>query len=164
MVEYPARSAGGRLSRFDNAVAEFLAVAKVAVTAPRWRSMTHGDYAEARMTVVAPGTRLRGRIVLTGHRVRIPPKYGFSLIFRNQRVLALDVNPARGHRNLLVPANVGGTHWQRWPHMEAEVDDRQLPFTVWLGEFLRIANVTCDFRVLSPPQGVQLDLSKWPRT
>jgi hypothetical protein len=152
------------LSRFDDVVAEFLAAEKVAITAPRWRSVTHGDYAEARMTVVVSGARLRGRIVLTGHRVRIPPKYGLALIFRNERVLGLDVNPARGHRNLLKPTSVGGTHWQRWPHMEAEADDRNLSFTVWLGEFLRIANVTCKFRVLSPPQGVQLDLSKWPRS
>ena len=152
------------MSRFDEAVTEFLAIEKVAATVPRWRSMTHGDYAEARMTVVVPGTRFRGRIILTGHRVRVPPKYGFALIFRNERVLGLDVNPGRGHRNLLVPAKVGGTHWQRWPHMEAETDDRNHPFTVWLSEFLRMANVTCNFRVLSPPQGVQLDLSKWPRS
>jgi hypothetical protein len=79
-------------------------------------------------------------------------------------ILALDVNPGRTHRNLLAPATVGSTHWQRWPHMEAEADDRNLPFTTWLAEFLRMANVTCKFRVPSPPQGVQLDLSKWPRS
>jgi hypothetical protein len=160
----PAKSAGVRLPRFDDVVAEFVAAEKVALTAPRWRSMSHGDYAEAKMTVAVPATRLRGRIILTGHRVRVPPKYCLSLIFRNERVLALDVNPARGHRNLLIPAKVGCTHWQRWPHMEAEADDRNQPFTVWLGEFLRVANVTCKFRVLSPPQGVQLDFSRWPRS
>jgi hypothetical protein len=87
----------------------------------------------------------------------MPPKYSFSMIYRNERVLGLDVNPARIHRNLLVPAKVGGTHWQSWPNMEAEADYREQGFAMWLHEFLRRANVVTKFGVLSPPRGVQLD-------
>jgi hypothetical protein len=153
------------MATFDELVREFLLKDKVALHAPRWRSTAHSDYAEAAMLVASHDSRLmRGRIVLAAHKVRQPPKYCLSLIFRNERVLALDVNPARIHRNLLPRAKVGGTHWQQWPAMEAVADPRERPFNQWLHEFLVRANVLCRFRVLSPPQGVQLDLSKWPRT
>jgi hypothetical protein len=155
---------GRYLASFEEMVGAFLRAEKDVLYAPRWRSRTHGDYAEAVMPVAVADSRLlRGRVILAAHRVRQPPKYCFSVVFRNERVLALDVNPARIHRNLLVPAKVGSTHWQRWPYMEADADDRELPFNRWLNEFLRRANVKSRFPILSPPQGVQLDLAKWPR-
>lgn len=89
---------------------------------------------------------------------RQPRKCSFSLIFRGQRVFALDVNPAITHRNLLTRERVSGTHWQRWPHMDAVLDQRQLAFQLWLDEFLRRSNVVCRHRVPPPPQGVQLEL------
>lgn len=150
------------MASFDDLVREFLRLDKDALHAPRWRFGAHGDYAEASILVASRDSRLtRGKIVLTAHRLRQPPKYGFALIFRNERVLGLDVNPARIHRNLLVPAKIGGTHWQQWPVMEAEPDHRERPFNQWLHEFLVRTNVRCRFRVSSPPQGVQLELSKW---
>jgi hypothetical protein len=150
---------------FDDLAAEFLARHKIASNRPRWRSSQHPDYAEAAMVVAVPDTRIfRGRVTLIAHRVRDPAKYSFSLLFRSERILALDVNPARFHRNLLLPAKIGGTHWQRWPTMEAEPDGRDQRFSLWLQDFLRRANVSTKFGVLSPPRGVQLELSRqWRR-
>jgi hypothetical protein len=150
------------MATFDELVREFLLRDKVALHAPRWRFQAHSDYAEAAMSIAAPDSRLlRGRILLTAHRLKRPPKYGLALLFRNERILALDVNPARFHRNLLLPGSVGGTHWHDWPSMDAVEDGRDLPFNQWLHEFLLRTNVRCKFRVASPPQGVQLELSKW---
>lgn len=147
------------LQKFEELVAEFLARKKAAVRAPRWRIQHHPDYAALSIPVMADDApHLRGRVVVTAHRLMMPPKYCFSLLFRRERVLALDVNPRRSHRNLLVRASVSVTHWQRWPDMEAEPDDRDLPFRVWLHTFLVSANVICNFRVSSPPRGEQLEL------
>jgi hypothetical protein len=146
---------------FDDLVREFLRLDKVALHAPRWRSGAHPDYSEASMKVAGINSGLRGRIILAAHIVRYPPKYGFALVFRNERVLGLDVNPARIHRNLLVRTKVGGTHWQQWPTMEAEAVHQERPFNQWLHEFLVRANVSCRFKVSPPPHGVQLEFSKW---
>lgn len=144
------------LDYFDTLVAEFLATEKVAPRRPRWGTAQHRDYAEARLRIGLPERRaLSGIIVLAAHRVVWPPKYCFSLIFRGERILALDVNPARSHRNLLAPASVKVTHWQRWPHMEAQPDSREQPFGAWCREFLAWANVSTPFGVLSPPRGIQ---------
>jgi hypothetical protein len=140
-------------------IAQFLQAEKTAHIRPRWQAARHPDYAEAKMMVSAPNSRtLVGLVVLTAHRVRIPPKYGFSLLFRGQRVLGLDVNPGRAHRNLLAPGAVVGTHWQRWPTMDAEPDDRDQPFAGWLRNFLQAGNIVTTFGILSPPRGVQLRL------
>lgn len=150
------------MATFDELVGDFLLKDKIALHAPRWRFQAHADYAEAAISVSAPDSRVvRGRILLTAHRLKRPPKYGFALLYRNARILALDVNPARFHRNLLLPGSVGGTHWHDWPCMEAVADGRELPFNRWLHEFLVRANVRCKFQVRSPPQGVQLEFSKW---
>lgn len=109
--------------------------------------------------VVVPERRtMVGRLVMTAHVLRQPRKFNFALLFRNTRVLALDVNPGRTHRNLLTRQSVPGTHWQCWPSMEAEPDERILTFPVWLNCFLERANVVGKFRVRSPPWGVQLEL------
>jgi hypothetical protein len=147
------------LQSFDDLVAEFVAAPKKGLRKPRWRVRHHGDYASISMIITVDGERhLRGRIIVTAHRLMMPPKYCFSLLFRRQRVLALDVNPARSHRNLLAGGSVSITHWQRWPAMEAEPDGRDRTFPVWLHEFLVSANVTCNFGVVNPPRGKQLDL------
>jgi hypothetical protein len=141
-------------------VAQFLATVKNAHIKPRWQTARHPDYAEAKMLVSAPDSRtFVGVVVLTAHRVRLPPKYSFSLLFRGQRVLGLDVSPGRAHRNLLVPGSVTGTHWQVWPTMDAQLDDRDQPFAPWLREFLKVGNIVTTFGVVSaPPRGVQLRL------
>jgi hypothetical protein len=144
---------------FDDLIGKFLAAEKVAHVRPRWRTAGHPEYAAAKMTVSVPNSRiLVGVVRLTAHRIRQPPKYGFALTFRGRRLLGLDVNPGRQHKNLLVKKSVGGTHWQRWPHMEAESDDRDQNFAAWLREFLRAGNIVTTFGILSPPRGMQLEL------
>ena len=145
------------MQSFDDLVAEFLERDKIALHQPRWVVGPHRDYASATLRVAVPDVRhMAGRVVLTAHRIRKPAKYGFALIYRGERILALDVNPARSHRNLLTPTVVGSTHWQRWPIMEAEPDSTEQGYSLWLHAFLGRANVTCKFRVAPPPQGVQL--------
>ena len=144
---------------FDELVAEFVSREKKALRAPRWRVGHHSDYAAISMAIgVETERHLRGRIVITAHRLRLPPKCCFTMLFRRQRVLGLDVNPARFHRNLLTGGSVSITHWQRWPAMEAEPDNREQTFPVWLHDFLASAKVSCNFRIASPPRGKQLDL------
>jgi len=147
------------VQEFNALVAQFLAAEKTAHVRPRWQTARHRDYAEAKMLVSVPRSRLfLGMVVLTAHRVRLPPKYGFSLLFRGHRVLGLDVNPGRTHKNLLTPGSVAGSHWQHWPTMDAELDDRDQNFAAWLRDFLRAGNIVTTFGVLSPPRGVQLGL------
>lgn len=138
--------------------AHFLAAQKIISRQVRWRTgKRHADYAALRCILITEGERaLRGTLALTAHLIRRPPKYGFALIYRGQRVLALDVNPGRFHRNLLTGGAVNETHWQRWPLMEAEVDSRLLTHNQWLTEFLTEANISCKVRLAPPPQGRQL--------
>jgi hypothetical protein len=152
------------MQSFDDLVADFLAAEKIALSRPRWRTKGRADYAEANIPLVVPGSRLRGRATLTAHRVRMPAKYSFALLFRNERVLALDVNPGHSHRNLLSP-KVVGSHWQCWPLMEWEAAEGEFEFSEWLRVFLARSNIITRFGVLSPPRGVQLELSpKWRRS
>jgi len=147
------------LQDFDELIAQFLAAEKTAHIRPRWRVRQHPDYAEAKFVVGVPGSRiLVGLVAMTAHRVKWPPKYSWSLLFRGKRALALDVNPGRTHRNLLQSGSVSCTHWQRWPHMEAEADDRNQNFATWHRDFLIAAKIVATFPVLSPPRGVQLRL------
>jgi hypothetical protein len=148
------------LPSFDELVIEFLSQTKFAQHGPRWHTVANGDYAKASIRVAVPNSRvLQGRVIIAAHRLRIPPKYCLSVVFRAERVLALDVNPARHHRNLINSGIVNGTHWQRWPTMEAAPDNREMPFSGWLHDFLIQANVCCKFRVPSPPRGVQLEFT-----
>ena len=141
------------LRDFDELVAEFVATPKQAVRAPRWRSKRHSDYAALSIWLEVKGkAHLRGRVVVTAHRFASPARHCFSLLFRRERVLALDVNPARSHRNLLTKGSISITHWHRWPAMEAEPQDGDKPFRVWLHEFLVAANVVCNHAVAAPPR------------
>jgi hypothetical protein len=147
------------LNDLEEIVRQFFAAEKTAHVRPRWRVKPHPDFAEARMAVGVPGSRvLVGMVAMTAHRVRLPPKYSWSLLFRGKRILALDVNPGRSHANLLLKGSVNRTHWQRWPIMDAEVDDREQNFAGWCADFWKSANIVTTFQVLSPPRGVQLRL------
>jgi hypothetical protein len=147
------------LASFDTLIAEFLAAEKLAIVRPRWAIAQHPDYAEFKMRVGVANSRiLAGRVILAAHRTNWPPKYCFSLLFRGQRILGLDVGPRRFHKNLFAPTSVSGTHWQFWPRMEAKPDVRDLSFAEWLRIFLREAKVSTSFVVLSPPRGVQMRL------
>lgn len=156
----PRLGRGMSVSEFDALVAQFLAAEKAAHMKPRWQTKRHPDYAEARFLISVPGSRsMVGLVTITAHTVRLPPKYGFSIIFRGQRILGLDVNPGRSHRNLLVRDSVIATHWQQWPKMDAEADMRDQNFGAWLRDFLRRGNIVTTFGLISPPpRGVQLRL------
>jgi hypothetical protein len=147
------------VAEFNALVAQFLQAEKTAHIRPRWQVARHPDYAEAKMVVSAPNSRLLvGLVTMQAHRIRLPAKYGFSLLFRGQRILALDVNPGRTHKNLLDRKSISGSHWQRWPTMDAEPDERDQNFALWLRDFLNAGNIITTFGVLSPPRGVQLRL------
>lgn len=147
------------LSDFEDLVRQFLAAEKKARVRPRWRSKGHPDFAESKMVVGVPGSRvLVGAVVMTAHRVRSPEKYSWSLLFRGKRILGLDVNPGRSHRNLLRVGSIDQTHWQRWPALDAEQDIRQQTFAKWSVDFWKAANIAIEFAVLSPPRGKQLRL------
>jgi len=119
----------------------------------------HPDYALASSIVRFSDSRvLRGQMIIASHRLKEPAKYCFSLLFRNERILGLDIEPGRSHRNLLRGFSVMETHWQAWPKMEAEPYARNLTFGLWVTEFLNRANVKCMHPIKAPPRGVQLDL------
>lgn len=144
------------LEDFNALVAQFLAAEKTAHVRPRWRVKGHTDFAEAKFLAGVPGSRvLVGVVIMTAHRVRLPAKYSWSLLFRGKRILSLDVNPGRYHKNLFRPGSVDRTHWQRWPDLDAEIDEREQNFAAWHYNFVRAANIVTTFRVLSPPRGVQ---------
>ena len=87
---------------FDELAAQFMAAEKVGYVRPRWQFARHPDYAEAKMVVEVPNSRvLVGLVTMTAHRVKLPPKYSFSLLLRGKQILALDVNPGRHRKNVL---------------------------------------------------------------
>jgi hypothetical protein len=148
---------------FEERVDDFLSSEKEVLTRIRWKSRGRQDFAEASARIVLAGTRQRtsGKFVVTAHRLISPPKYSFFVLFGGERVLALDVNPGRSHRNILTKVSVSSTHWQRWPLMDAEVDERQINFSEWLAKFLCKAKIKCKHPVSSPPFGMQLEFRKW---
>lgn len=149
---------------FDQQVLAFIEADKEIRQRVRWATKNRADHAELSAHVLAKdGPRwMSGKLKVVAHRTMLPAKYGFSLLFRGERVLALDVNPNRSHRNLLTGRSVAVTHWQRYPGMEAEMDDRPLSFSLWADEFMQAANISLAYRLATPPYGQQLDLELKP--
>lgn len=151
----------------EDQINSFLKAEKTIRQRVRWATKNRTDHAElsANVSLAEGRTWVRGKLKVVAHRTMLPPKYGFSLLFRGERVLALDVNPNRSHRNLLTRKSVSSTHWQRYPLMEAEVDHRILNFSAWVDEFMREANIQLRYRVNAPPVGQQLELElkSWKR-
>lgn len=144
---------------FDQKVAAFLATEKVAVRGFRWR-IKSPDYATAsfRVETSEPGViPRRGTVHLMAHRYRQPRKYSFTLNYCNQRVFALDVNPGRVHFNPQTLEQVGVTHWQKWPDLDAIGDPRNLGHRDWFTEFLKRSCIVYTKRCPPPPEGVQAD-------
>jgi hypothetical protein len=147
----------------DAAIARFLEAEKVISKRLRWRAGDRADYAEASSGLfdLERGLRFSAKLIITSHRARTPHKFSACLIFKGERVLALDANPGCRHRNILTRESVQGTHWHRWPNIEhAEADPRELGFRQWLSEFLTAAKVISHYRISSPPVGIQLELLK----
>ncbi|QCO13982.1 hypothetical protein D3869_01335 [Azospirillum brasilense] len=135
------------------AVDRFFAAEKFAMGNVRWRNKTHPDYVEAKLFIAVTGGGTEGaELILTANRTFFPPKYGFALIFRKIRILALDVDPARTHFNISTKSVVSETHWQWWPGMEARPDRRRLTHKEWLSEFLEAAKIEDAVRY-KPPHG-----------
>jgi hypothetical protein len=132
----------------------------------RWISKSSIDWAEARLMLqtAGDGAPMGGQIRMTVHKKRIPAKYSFALLYRNQRVFGLDVNPARGHMNPDTLESIRCTHWQLWPCTRAEADDRIQSHERWFREFLKRAKVTFPFRYRPPPDGteqLEMEFAPW---
>jgi hypothetical protein len=64
-------------------------------------SIPHGpaiSFLGTRHRAAAADVKHRPLMCQKMYRVRMPPKYGLALLFRSERILALDVNPGRSHR------------------------------------------------------------------
>lgn len=139
----------------DDLTREFLAARKRA-TRYRWIRANHPDFAEGRSYLrVDNRPELSGMMVLVASRFLAPPKYSFSVIFRSSRVIALDVEPRRSHRNILTGLSVNGTHWHFLPSMDAVPDGRDFIHRHWFYEFARRANISYPYRYKQPPAGEQ---------
>jgi hypothetical protein len=144
---------------FADIVAEFLGEQKVATRRFRW-SGRRLDWVRAGTPLMVEGRRdLAGRLELSAHLFRRPEKYSFTLLFRRERVLGLDVNPGLAHTNPKTLETIVGTHWQVWPLMEAISDSRQLVHHQWLDEFLKRGKIKLRFPPVPPPFGAQLRLN-----
>ena len=152
------------MARRDDRIEQFLTAEKQISQRVRWTTKGRADHAEARAAVILRKGRIlvRGKLVIVAHRTLEPPKYGFSLLFEGERILALDVNPRRSHRNILTGKSVVQTHWQSYPFMEAEPDVREWRFQEWLGAFLHRAKIVSAHAIPSPPKGEQLELELMP--
>lgn len=118
----------------------------------RWHR--HGaNYARAHTRVAGEDGRICGRVVLNAHISKMPPKYSFCLLFQNESILRLDVNPKRSHTDFIELRRVTilETHWQYWPEYRAIVDKRDLSHHIWLDEFLRRCRITSHHRYVRPP-------------
>ena len=139
----------------NDLVREFLAARKRG-TRYRWIRANHPDFAEARSYLrVDNKPKLDGMLVLIASRFSIPPKYSFSIIFQSSRIMALDVEPRRSHRNVLTGLSVAGTHWHLWPSMDAVPDNREFIHPHWFYEFARRSNISYPYRYKKPPAGEQ---------
>lgn len=147
------------MSSFDEDVAEFLATDKRLAHRFRWKS-SRADYARASAPVfVKDERRPFARVQMNHHLARVPRKYSFSLIFRGERVVGLDIDPGRSHTNLITLEVVRSTHWQTWPLMQAVVDRRELLHHNWLALFLKECKIHSQHSYAEPPfHGGQLGL------
>ena len=65
-----------------------------------------------RQSSLAVGVIFSGNLEVSAYQYRKPEKYSFTLLFRNERVFALDVRPGLAHTNKITLETVFGTHWQ----------------------------------------------------
>ena len=132
-------------------------VAEKRATRFRWVKGGNPEFVRARSRLkVENRPELNGTAFFTAHLFRFPYKYSFLLSFKNERVLALDVEPGRSYRNIITGISVSGTHWQTWPLLEAETDARDLPHKLWFFEFVKRAKVCYPHVYKAPPFGQQL--------
>jgi hypothetical protein len=146
---------------FAGTAAQCLAAPKMARARFRWHGKSHAEYVRAQFPVEferSEGRRAVGYVILSAHRYRTPPKYSFLLSYLGQRILALDVGPARTHLDVHTLTVVRSTHWHVWPCDGAEPDTRDMGHQAWFREFLKRSNVMYGFPYTPPPYGMQLGL------
>ena len=132
---------------------------KVAARPLQWRARGIDDHIRCHVPIYTKDEpRTRATLFVQAHRVRNPLKASISIILSKERILGLDIEPQRSHRNLLTKKCVSETHWQCWPLMEAEADPRTLEYKDWLLEFLNRAKVEYPFPIIAPYRGIQLRL------
>jgi hypothetical protein len=141
-------------------IESFLAANKSALGTMKWVNHNHRDYAvcQIRVTHTLP-SRIRARLILQSHIYRNPRKYMFTLLFGNERVFGLDVDPNRSHRNLFSNKSVSVTHWTTYPCSVAIPDSRTLSHQQWLAEFCKGCNLDFGLPYMPPTHDkVQLSL------
>jgi hypothetical protein len=139
-------------SEAERLIATFLAKEKSVARWTRWRTKAHPEYSEAgSVVIVDDGSFAAGRLIVIAHRFRLPRKIAFTLEWQGRRVLGLDVEPGGTHFNVRSKTIVSGTHWQVWPEMDAEPDERSLSFGGWLDAFCRRAHISCADALNDPP-------------
>jgi hypothetical protein len=97
--------------------------------------------------------RRKARIMLMAHTFFEPRKYSFSLLFGNIRIVSLDIDPARPHknRNLLRKPSVLSTHWSYYPCVTVTPDIRNMSHREWFDVFLKVCNIKCSAAYDRPP-------------
>jgi hypothetical protein len=139
------------VQELTEAIEEFLAAPKSASNGIRWRSWNHPDYLISQVRLSWPDQkRMRARIFLSSHIFLDPRKYMFSLLFGSIRVMSLDVDPQRSHRNLLRRESVSATHWSRYPCDEVVSDSRVMSHRKWLEEFCVRCRISNTFHYEQP--------------
>ena len=141
---------------FDSQAQKFLSKEKSLWGRIIWRSQNRNDYVEARAQVLIQSRKVDSRLILLSHLFYKPLKFSLSLIFRNQSIMRLDVNPGRPHYNKETLEVVDISHWHYRPNMDfARADVRNIPFSQWVQEFLSKAVINSSIHIPAPPQGEQ---------
>ena len=144
---------------YDSQVRDFLSAQKRLWGRFVWRSQDRRHYSKAQVKVLVQGENVDSRLILLSKTTGEPLKFSISLLFKNDRIMGLDVNPGRWHLNFDTYDKIFGTHWQIWPNMQVAIDDdRNLSFSEWYREFLSRAVIDSNRQIPMPPQGQQSDL------
>ena len=145
---------------FDELVAEFVATPKTAVRKPRWRTKkTIPTLPRSRSTWRWMASDTSQAELRSRHTVSYCPEIQLFTDLSTQSSAwigcqsgAVTPEPPRQSQRFGYPLAAVACYGS------AEPDERDQTFSVWLHEFLVRANVTCNYRVPSPPRGKQLGL------
>lgn len=119
----------------------------------RWDGPDKSDYSSWKSPVFYPRRpEVNLQLILIAHKRKLPRKCGFSLLLGGDKLITLDVNPGRWHKNKKLGGSVWQTHWHLWPDIEeAEADGREMPHQHWLQNFLERAHISFSGRYKAPP-------------
>jgi hypothetical protein len=135
----------------DALVEQILTAEKEISGSMRWSKVGRADYATCRLRVICRShPRAYLRLVLTAKTRWLPQKSSFTLLFGDNRIFSLDVEPRRSHNNGLL-GKVKCTHWATWPCTVVEPDDRQQTHRAWFDDLLKRSNSIFVGRYRFPP-------------